>query len=99
MKMVRLDSERENIPSFLVALGLKKLLATMLQFANQGGLSPLGTPVEMIDNETDSVLISLVFKLALFCRFHGRKYTANSTDCQQQWQVLTPARNPPIRLG
>ncbi len=82
MKMVRLDSERENIPSFLVALGLKKLLATILQFANQDGLSPRGTPDEMIDNEMDSVLIPLVFKLALFCRFHGRDYTANSTEGQ-----------------
>jgi len=77
MKMVRLDSERENIPSFLVALGLKKLLATILQFANQDGISPRGTPDEM-----DSVLIPLVFKLALFCRFHGRDYTANSTEGQ-----------------
>ncbi len=82
--MVWLDSKRENIPAFLVALGKKKLLATILQFANQDGLSPLGTPDEMIDNEMDSVLISLVFKLALFCRFPGRDYTANLTEGQQR---------------
>ncbi len=77
-----MDSERETIPSFLVALGLKKLQATILQFANQDGLSSLGTPDEMRDNEMDSVLISLVCKLALFCRFHGRNYTANATEGQ-----------------
>src|SRR5947207_4878475 len=29
----------------------------------------------------------------------SRDYTANLTDCHQQWQGLKPARNLPIRLG
>src|SRR6266566_2095990 len=99
MDMNWLHSKRENSPSLLFALCFKKLLATMLQLASENWLSSLGTPDEMIDNEMDSVFLSLVFKFTLFCRFHSRQSTANSTDCQQQWQVLTPARNPPIRLG
>ena len=37
----------------------------------KNGLSSLGTPDEVIDDEVDSVLISLVFKLAHVCRFRA----------------------------
>jgi hypothetical protein len=42
------------------------LLTTVLECAYKNGLSSLGTP-----DEVDSVLISLVFKLAHVCRFHA----------------------------
>src|SRR5712692_4035647 len=70
MDMVWLDSERENVPSFLFTLCFKKLLTAVLEFSYKNRLPPLGTPDEMIDNEMDSVFIPLIFKLALVCRFH-----------------------------
>ncbi len=42
----------------------------VLECAYKNGLSSLGTPDEVINDEVDSVLISLVFKLAHVCRFH-----------------------------
>ena len=81
--MLRLNSERENIPSLLFTFCFKKLLTAVLEFAYKDWLASLGTPDEMIDNEMDPVFISLIFKLALVCRFHGEEYTAKSTNCQQ----------------
>ena len=46
------------------------LLTMVLECAYKNGLSSLGTPDEVINDEVDSVLISLVFKLAHVCRFH-----------------------------
>lgn len=68
--MVRLNSQREDVPSFLLAFCFKQLLTPISQVPYKNGLSSFGTPDEMIDNEMDSMLISLVFKPALFCRFH-----------------------------
>src|SRR6266567_8140895 len=84
MEMIWLNSKGENGPSLLFALCFKKFLATVFEFADKNGLSSLGTPDKMIDNEVYSVLISLICKLALFCRFHSRNYTANSISCQQK---------------
>jgi len=68
--MLWLDSECENNPSFLFALCFYEFLATILEFSSKKRLAALGTPDEMIDNEMDSMFISLVLKFALFCRFH-----------------------------
>ena len=70
MDMLRLDSQRENVPSFLLALCFNKLLTAVLEFSYKKRLPSFGTPDEMIDNEMDSVFIPLLFKLALACRFH-----------------------------
>ena len=70
MDMLGLDSQRENVPSFLLALCFKKLLTAVLEFSYKNRLPSFGTPDEMIDNEMDSVFIPLIFKLALVCRFH-----------------------------
>jgi len=83
MDMVRLNSQREDVPSFLLAFCFKKLLTPISQVPYKNGLPSFGTPDEMIDNEMDSMLIPLVFKLAFLCRFHSRKYTAKSTNRQQ----------------
>ena len=48
-----------------------ELLTTVLECAYKNGLSSLGTPDEVIDDEVYSVLISLVFKLAHVCRFRA----------------------------
>ncbi len=72
MDMIWLDSQSKNAPSLLFALRLDKFLATLRKLPNQDRLSSLGTQDEMVDNEMDSVLISLIFKLARFCRFHSR---------------------------
>ena len=93
--MIWLNSKREKSPSLLFALCFKKVLATLHQFASENWLSSLGTPDEM-----DSVFISLVYKVALFCRFYSRNYIANSTvvKCMKR-QGLKLTRNPPIHLG
>src|ERR1700731_3156882 len=70
MDMIRLDSERENVPSFLFTLCFNKLLTAILEVSYKNRLASLGTPDEMIGNEMDSVFIPLIFKLALVCRFH-----------------------------
>ena len=70
MDMLRLDSQRENVPSFLLALCFKKLLTALLEFSYKNRLPSFGTPDQMIDNEVDSVFIPLICKLALVCRFH-----------------------------
>jgi hypothetical protein len=49
---------------------LDKLLTAILELAYKNRLPSLGTPDEMIDNEVYSVLIPLVLKLTLVCRFH-----------------------------
>jgi hypothetical protein len=95
---VRLDSQPENIPAFLFAFGLKKFLTAVLEFPHQNGLSSLGTPDEMRDNEMDSLLIPLVFKLARVCRFLSRWYTAK-IDKLSIGFWLKPRTNPPIRPG
>jgi len=71
MDMVRLDRKPEDVPSFLLAFCFKKLLTPISQFPYKNWLSSFGTPDEMIDDEMDSMLISLVFKPTLFCRYHG----------------------------
>jgi hypothetical protein len=71
MNMIRLDSQHENCPPLLFALCFNEFLTAVLEFAYKNGLSSLGTPDEMVHNEVDSVLISLVLKLALVCCFHA----------------------------
>ncbi len=70
MDILRLDSQRENVPSFLFTLCFNKLLTAVLEFSYKNRFASFGTPDEMIDNEMDSVFIPLIFKLALVCCFH-----------------------------
>jgi hypothetical protein len=70
MDMIWLDCQRKNHPSLLFAFYLDKLLTAILELAYKNRLPSLGTPDEMIDNEVYSVLIPLVLKLTLVCRFH-----------------------------
>src|SRR5437879_5009928 len=67
MKMVGLNSQCEDGPSFLLTFLLNQLLASFSYIPNQHRLSPSRTPDEMIDNKVNMVLIPLVFK----CLFHG----------------------------
>jgi hypothetical protein len=70
MDMIWLDCQRKNHPSLLFAFYLDKLLTAILELAYKNRLPSLGTPDEMIDNEVYAVLIPLVLKFTLVCRFH-----------------------------
>jgi len=70
MEMIRLDSQCKNCPSLLFALFFNEFLTAILELSYKNGLSSLGTPDEMIDDQMDAMFISLVLKLALICRFH-----------------------------
>ena len=70
MDMIWLDGQRKNHPSLLFAFYLDKLLTAIPELADKKRLPSLRTPDEMRDNEVNSVLIPLVLKLPLVCRFH-----------------------------
>ena len=70
IEMIRVDSQRENGPSLLFAFDVDEFLTTIVELARENGLSSLGTPDEMVHNEVYSVLISLILKLAIVCRYH-----------------------------
>jgi hypothetical protein len=70
MEMIRVDRQREKCPSLLFAFYVDEVLTTIFELARENGLSSLGTPDEMVHNEVYSVLISLILKLAIVCRYH-----------------------------
>ncbi len=73
MDMIRLDSQCKNAPSLLFARCFNELLTAILELSSKNGLSSLGTPDEMIDDQMDAMFISLGLKLARLCRFHPFK--------------------------
>src|SRR3981081_1276381 len=100
MDMIRLESQCKKCPSLLFALFCNEFLTAILELAYKNGLSSLGTPDEMIDDQMDAMFISLVLKLVLICRFHVfniQHFRQVVKSKQGFW--LKPARNPPIRLG
>ena len=60
MDMIGLDSQCENGPAFLLALLLNELLATLFELARENGLPSFWAPDEMIDDQVNTMLISLV---------------------------------------
>src|ERR1700730_3741970 len=104
MDMLGLDSQRENVPSFLLALCFKKLLTAVLEFSYKNRLPSFGTPDEMIDNEMDSVFIPLIFKLALVCRFQidniqKNRQTVNRLLAKATEKPAYPRGMKPLRLA
>ncbi|GLV54636.1 hypothetical protein KDH_14830 [Dictyobacter sp. S3.2.2.5] len=65
--MVWLDSQRENGPPFLFTLLLNELLTPLCNVSSQNGFPSPWTPDEMINNEMNVMLISLILKWL----FHG----------------------------
>jgi hypothetical protein len=71
-------SENCLLAFFLTLLG-NELLTAFFESPGKNGLTSFGAPDEMVDNQVDAVLISLVLELARVCRCHSDSCTAIST--------------------
>jgi len=74
MDVIGLDGKLKNFPSLFLALFFKELATVGGNTVDQNRLAPLGTPDEVIDNQVNSVFISLIF--------HMLNYTGLSTNSQ-----------------
>jgi hypothetical protein len=59
--VIGLDGQFLDVPTLLRTLGLDELAAVLGHLAHQDRLSPLGTPDEVVDDEMNPVLITLIF--------------------------------------
>jgi hypothetical protein len=67
MDMVRLNRQREDIPTPLGTLARDQLPAPLGHRSHQHRLAPPGAPDQMVDDEVDAVFIPSV----LVCLIHG----------------------------
>ena len=65
--MIWLNGKAQNLPAFLLTSLLNEMLTALFDLAHQHWFASSRTPYEMIDNQVNMVLISLVLK----CLFHG----------------------------
>jgi len=61
MDVIGLNRQRDHMPSLCLALLFQQLLAAFFHVANKNGFTSLGAPDEMIQDQMDTVFISLVF--------------------------------------
>ena len=65
MDMVWLNGQLKNRPPFLSAFLLNECLAILDDSSTEYGFAALRTPDEMVDNEVDTVFVSLVFHVVI----------------------------------
>lgn len=60
MDMIRLNSQGKQDPSLLFAFLFNELLATLFDLADQNGFTTAWAPDQVIDNQMNPVLITLI---------------------------------------
>src|SRR5215470_1870650 len=63
--MVRLDRQRQNLPTPLSTLALDQLPAACCHWSHKHRLAALGAPDEVIDDQVDAMLVSLVLHVEI----------------------------------
>src|SRR5215831_1032347 len=84
MDVIGLDRQGENVPAFLLALLTNELPAAFFERAYKNGFTPFRAPDEMVDDQVNPVLISLVLYCSGIRRFHSDCYTLISTKYNKQ---------------